>query len=99
MAESEGYTYRVLVVRTRGETEPVRRHRDLIDLGLHAGATAAAAVDAAIEQGGLPQQDGGRCIAVPASRWHEFDVKIEQVPTVRVLEAQTPEQEQEPDAD
>lgn len=102
MAETEGYTYRVLVVLedplldVDDDAAQVKRH--LADLGEWDGRTAREAIETAVEDGGLPQEDGGRCIAVPVSKWHERDVVIEQRPHVSVqeVEDELPDEDDKP---
>lgn len=101
MAENEGYTYRVLVVVDTTDDRTWRRHRRMLELGDFDGHTARDAIETAVEDGGLPREDGGRCIAVPVSKWHERDVVIEQRPHVSVQEVEDEDEPppEPPDAD
>ena len=77
---SPTYDYVTLAMIPRGEGE----RPTYVMLGIYPARDPAEAIEAAVADGGLPAQDGGRVVAVTTAKWHVRDVTIEHVPAVRL---------------
>lgn len=83
---TKGYPYTVWYEPPIGGEE----RRQLVHLADVTAANVDEAIELAGEKGGFPKLDGVRCIAVPSSYWHERDVEVTMVPTVRVTKPKPP---------
>jgi hypothetical protein len=73
MAESKGYTYRVLA-RLDGDSD-IDNRPSFHTLGDFSGRTPDEAIEAAVKEIGMPNANGGLVVAVPVRSWHEREAK------------------------
>lgn len=79
MAETQGYEYRVLALSRPGTTG-TSDFPGIFDLGWWRARTPDAAIEAACESKGLPEDATGATVAVAKRQWNEREAAKEMVP-------------------
>lgn len=79
MAETSGYNYRVLALSVPGTTGTAD-FPGIFDLGWWRARNPDAAIEAACEAKGLPDEATGATVAVAERQWNEREAKKEMVP-------------------
>lgn len=80
---ANGRTYRVLIPHG-GQHVPDRQNPTLVDLGIHAGHDAKAAIEAALGEHGLPSENCKLGVGVPTNNWSEYDIAPDPRPQFKV---------------
>lgn len=80
MSNEKARSYEVLAQMSGVDAGAAYLHLGTVNAG-----DADAAIARAVQDGGLPREDGGRVVAIPTSNWNARDVTIRQEPVVDVL--------------
>lgn len=76
-------TYRVIVPHG-GQSVPDHKNPTIVDLGVHPGHDAKAAIEAALGEHGLPSESCKKAVGIPTSNWNEHDVEPDPRPQFKV---------------